>query len=339
MHSLMTPVRLDEILGKFPERKIAVFGDYFLDNYWILEESLNEVSLETGKVAYQVVAKRQSPGAAGTVASVLRALDVPVLAVGFSGDDGMGYDLRAQMSARGINLDYFRTEAAYFTPTYTKPMLRTAGVEEELNRMDIKNRQPMSRAFEDQMISAIDAVLPQVEALIVLDQVVERNCGVVTDRVRHHLAQVSASQPEKLIMADSRAHIGEFRQVGIKVNNFEARHIAASQAEAPLHEVARQLYQASQRPVVITQGEKGILVCDQQGWFEIPTIKLEGPIDVVGAGDSVTASMTAALCAGASLQEAALIGNVTASLIVQQIGTTGTATRADVRKRFCEKFI
>jgi rfaE bifunctional protein kinase chain/domain len=338
MQPLLSPARLDEILAKLPQIKIAVIGDFFLDNYWILEESLNEISLETGKVAYQVVAKRKSPGAAGTVASVLRSLDVNVLAVGFSGDDGMGYDLRAAMSERGINLDHFITVKECFTPTYTKPMLRTAGEEEELNRIDIKNRQPISAALEDQIITAIDTVMPQVDALIILDQVVERNCGVVTDRVRSHLADMSTSQPEKIILADSRAHIGEFRKLGIKVNNFEARQIVNSQ-DIPLQDVARQLYQASGRPVIITQGAKGILVCDQHGWFEIPTIKIEGPIDVVGAGDSVTASMTAALCAGATLQEAALIGNITASLIVQQIGTTGTATRAEVRERFCQKFI
>jgi len=339
MQLLMTPARLDEILEKLPQMNIAVIGDFFLDNYWILEESLNEISLETGKVAYQVVATRQSPGAAGTVASVLRSLDVNVLAVGFSGNDGMGYDLRAAMTQRGINLDHFITLGECFTPTYTKPMLRTAGVEEELNRIDIKNRQPMSPAFEDLMITNIDTILPQVDALIVLDQVVERNCGVITDRVRKHLTRISLALPEKIIMADSRSHIGEFHKLGIKVNNFEARQIAARQTDVPLQDVAQQLYQTSQRPVVITQGEKGILVCDQQGWFEIPTIKIEGPVDVVGAGDSVTASMTAALCAGATLREAAVIGNVTASLIVEQIGTTGTATRSEVRDRFCQKFI
>ena len=82
-----------------------------------------------------------------------------------------------------------------------------------------------------------------------------------------------------------------------------------------------------------------MLVCDQDGWYEVPTICIPGPIDVVGAGDSVMASLTAALCAGASLREAALIGNVTASLTVQQIGMTGTATRDEVLERFNTKFI
>lgn len=335
----MTPQRLDEILEKFPRVKIAVVGDFFLDNYWVLEESLNEISLETGKVAYQVVAKRKSPGAAGTVSSVLRSLEINLYAVGFSGDDGLGYDLRREMQNRGMNLEYFFTFGDRFTPTYTKPMLRSHGVEEELNRFDIKNRTPLSPTCEDQLIAAIDEVIEKVDALIVLDQVQERNCGVVTDRVRAHLAELGAAREDRLILVDSREHIAEFHNMGIKVNNFEARQIVGGTEEIPLSEVAARLYEKNRRPVVVTRGEKGMLVCDQDGWYEVPTIRIEGPIDVVGAGDSVTASLTAALCAGANLREAALLGNVTASLIVQQIGTTGTATRAEVRERFCDRFI
>ena len=127
MQPLMTPARLDEILEKLPQMKIAVVGDFFLDNYWILEESLNEISLETGKVAYQVVAKRKSPGAAGTVSSILRSLDVNVMAVGFSGDDGHGYDLRAgNENSEGSTSTISSPLGECFTPTYTKPMLRTA---------------------------------------------------------------------------------------------------------------------------------------------------------------------------------------------------------------------
>ncbi len=335
----MKPERLEEILSAFPRINVAVVGDFFLDNYWILEESLNEISLETGKIAYQVVAKRKSPGAAGTVSSVLRSLDVNVHAVGFSGDDGLGYDLRREMKNRGMNLDEFFTFEDRFTPTYTKPMLLSNGVEEELNRIDIKNREPLSRAHEDVLIAAIDRIIDKVDAVIVLDQVQEQNCGVVTDRVRAHLAKLGAEREDRIILADSREHISEFRSMGIKVNNFEARQIVGGTDDISLSDVAQQLYQMSQRTVIITRGEKGMLVCDQDGWYEVPTICISGPIDVVGAGDSVMASLTAALCAGASLREAALIGNVTASLTVQQIGTTGTATRNEVLERFNTKFI
>jgi bifunctional ADP-heptose synthase (sugar kinase/adenylyltransferase) len=70
--------RLRSLLDRFPDTHVLVVGDYFLDRYLILDRALSEVSLETGLEAYQVVDVRCSPGAAGTVTSNLRALDVQV---------------------------------------------------------------------------------------------------------------------------------------------------------------------------------------------------------------------------------------------------------------------
>ncbi|MBL7202270.1 MAG: hypothetical protein ISS56_19190, partial [Anaerolineae bacterium] len=85
--------RLRSLLDRFPDLHILVVGDYFLDRYLIIDRELGEISLETGLEAYQVVDVRCSPGAAGTVTSSLRALDIQVSALGIIGDDGMGYEL------------------------------------------------------------------------------------------------------------------------------------------------------------------------------------------------------------------------------------------------------
>ena len=68
----------------------------------------------------------------------------------------------------------------------------------------------------------------------------------------------------------------------------------------------------------------------------VPGIRVHRPIDVVGAGDSVMAGIVSSLCCGASPTEAALVGNLVASITIQQIGTTGTATREQVLKRYKE---
>ena len=70
----MTLERLAELIDRFPEQRIAVVGDFFLDKYLDVDPALAELSLETGKTAHQVVAVRPSPGAAGTVVSNLSAL-------------------------------------------------------------------------------------------------------------------------------------------------------------------------------------------------------------------------------------------------------------------------
>jgi len=335
----MTRERLQSLLDRFPGLRIAVAGDFFLDRYLILDSSLTEVSLETGLDAYQVVAKRHSPGAAGTVASNLKALGVgDVLAVGVIGDDGEGYELRRAIDRIGVDRKHLIIRSDLFTPTYTKPMLRENGKERELNRLDVKNRRPMPEDVQDEVIRRVRECLEDVDAVIVGDQVQERDCGVVTDRVREALAGMAA-ESGKVFFADSRTRIGEFSNFIVKPNRLEAVLAvnADFEGEPTIEEVqaaGRALLQRTGRPVYITLGERGILLLSEEGQDEIPAVPVEGEIDIVGAGDSTTAGIVCGLCAGATLQEAGLLGNIVASITIQQLGTTGTASPGQVLARF-----
>ncbi|MCZ7544701.1 MAG: PfkB family carbohydrate kinase [Anaerolineae bacterium] len=77
-----------------------------------------------------------------------------------------------------------------------------------------------------------------------------------------------------------------------------------------------------------------MLVVDAAGVTYAPGVPVEGPIDIVGAGDSAVAGLASALCAGATPVEAALVGNLAASVTVRQLGTTGTASRAQMLQAF-----
>ena len=83
----MNQARLNVLLNQFPHRQVLVVGDFFLDEYLIIDRQLSEPSLETGLEAYQVVDIRHSPGAAGTVVSNLRALGVAATALGVIGQE------------------------------------------------------------------------------------------------------------------------------------------------------------------------------------------------------------------------------------------------------------
>jgi sugar/nucleoside kinase (ribokinase family) len=100
-------------------------------------------------------------------------------------------------------------------------------------------------------------------------------------------------------------------------------------------EIGDELFRRNHKPVFLTVGAQGILMFTETGGEHIPAVPVSGEIiDVVGAGDSVMAGIVAALCSRAEPSEAALLGNLVASITIQQIGTTGTATPAQVRKRF-----
>ena len=79
-------------------------------------------------------------------------------------------------------------------------------------------------------------------------------------------------------------------------------------------------------------GADGMFVTDPD-WAPIPGIRVDGDTDTTGAGDSATAGCVLALCSGASCAEAAVVGNLVASITVQQLATTGTASPDDLQPR------
>ena len=341
----LTPARLRTLLSAFPPLRIGVIGDFFLDAYYDCDPTLDEKSLETGRTCYQVVGHRRQAGAAGTVAANLRALGVgEVAAVGYCGDDGEGYELRRAMCGLGLELTDFVTAPDRLTPTYGKPcyvdkIRRGRPVIEELERLDSKNRSPTPVGLQDEMIDRVHAGLDRWDAIVLVDQVAEANCGVLTTRVRRAITTSLADRERPLALADSREPIGQFRNAILKPNQHEAFTACRgkgrlSLATARKHAIA--LHRRTSRPVFLTLGARGMLVADADTTARVPAICVSGPLDIVGAGDACSATISAALAAGARPVEAATLATLAASITVQQLGTTGTATPIQIRRRLQE---
>jgi rfaE bifunctional protein kinase chain/domain len=340
---MLTTDRLEWMLARIPALNVAVLGDLFLDRYLDIDGGLVEASVETGQRAYQVVKIRSYPGAAGTVINNLAALGVSRIdAISVIGDDGEGYELCQALRALGVvvSTGVFAWEGRR-TPTYTKPMLHESGQPpRELNRLDIKNHSGLPAAAEDRLLQALDDAWPRVHALLVLDQLDRRKFGVVTDRVVDRLAELGSANPGKLILADSRERIDEFRAVSLKPNATECVRAvmrpSPTQGVPHVEDSAMELARRTGRAVFCTCGEQGILVAEsgRERPVRVPACPVAGPIDIVGAGDSTSAGIACALAAGASLEEAAAFGNLVASITIQQIGTTGTASPTQLRQRW-----
>jgi bifunctional ADP-heptose synthase (sugar kinase/adenylyltransferase) len=326
-------IDVEPILTRLPALRIGVFGDLFLDRYLDLDAALTEPSIETGLDAYQVVGVRSYPGAAGTVLNNLVALGVgAVVPIAVIGDDGEGRELWQALEALPrVRLEHLIRGRfpGFRTPTYTKPMLREAGrPSRELNRLDIKNRMPLAM-MNELMLPALEAAWDGLDALIVVDQVSEAGCGVVTAGARRKLAELAARSPGKFVLADSRERIGEFRGVSLKPNDAECRRAVSDEMNA--EDGALKLAARCGRVVFRTLGPKGILVAEPPRTTLVPAAAVEGPIDVVGAGDSTSAAIACAVAAGASYGDAAAFGNLVASITIRQLGVTGTATPQQLR--------
>jgi bifunctional ADP-heptose synthase (sugar kinase/adenylyltransferase) len=332
---LLDEVLVERVLAAVPRLNFGVLGDLFLDRYLDLDATLTEPSLETGLAAYQVVRVRPYPGAAGTVINNLVALGAGrVLPFAVIGDDGEGYELRQTLAKMpGVADMGLTTWPGRRTPTYTKPMLHEPGQPpRELNRLDIHNRALLPAEAEAQLLQRLEATWESLHGLVVLDQVSQADCGVVTPRVRDWVsAQVRERRTSFPILADSRERIGLFRDVCLKPNQRECLRASGTDVPEAIVRLCRQAGAA----VFCTRAESGILLAlpGKNDLEEVPAYPVQGPIDPVGAGDSTSAGIMCALAAGLSYAQSAAFGNLIASITVQQIGTTGTATPEQVRQR------
>lgn len=352
--------RLKSLLSAFPSLSIGLVGDLFLDRYLEIDSALDEPSIETGLTAYQVTRVRNSPGALGTVMNNLAALGFGRLApVTVLGDDGQAYDLLKALERLPVDATHIVRDAARLTPTYTKPLVRdarlpganggvssaTAGSSSsaspswrELNRLDLRTRAALSSETLARLREHLDEVFDATAGLIVLDQVAEEAQGVIGPAVREHLEVLARRDPAKLIFVDSRAQIGHFTCGTLKPN---ANECLAWLGRPPTDDLpaliaaVEELSAKTSRPLYCTLSERGMLVVEPGGRpIHAPGYPAPGPVDIVGAGDSATAGIVAALLAGATRVEAAAVGNLVASITVQQLGTTGTASPAQVVERW-----
>jgi rfaE bifunctional protein kinase chain/domain len=329
----MKTERFHAITSRYRDLTVAVAGDFCLDRYLEIDPTLREVSIETGLPVHNVSRVRAQPGGAGTIVNNLAALGVGrIVPIGFCGDDGEGYELRRELAALpGVGLDHFLITTERRTFTYCKPLVCEAGRPPvELSRLDSKNRTPTPGSVDDDLKQSITSVGSVIDALIVLEQVDIAGTGVVTDGVLQKINELAVARPELPILGDSRRGLAGWPAISFKMNAAELAAFLGRAEEPGIDEVkarAGELAARHARPVFVTLAGRGIVAAGPGGTVDhVPALPVRGPIDVVGAGDAVTANLAAALAAGASVREAIEMAAVASSLVIHQLGTTGTAS-------------
>jgi rfaE bifunctional protein kinase chain/domain len=329
--------RFRALTNRYRKLRLAVVGDFCLDRYLEIDPARKEISIETGLPVHNVVRVRSQPGGAGTILNNLAALGVgEIFPVGFAGDDGEGFELKRALSALpGVNTATFYLTAERRTFTYCKPLVVSPGrAPRELNRLDSKNWSPTPVSLQRRLAEGLRALAPKVDAIILLDQVDIPETGVVTRRLLQSIRALKREFPHLLVLADSRRSFAGYPPVALKMNRAELSRLAGQSRLIPLREVERAalvLARKKRNRCFVTLAEHGMLGAEPDGAVErLASWPVRGKIDVVGAGDSVTANLTTALAAGASVCESLHLANAAASIVVHKLGTTGTASITEI---------
>jgi rfaE bifunctional protein kinase chain/domain len=307
-----------EILRALPPLSALVVGDICLDRWCRYDPAEAEPSRETGIPRTAVVSVEVSPGAGGTVANNLAALGVGRVAVlGVLGDDGHGAELSRALGQRGIVSDLCVRTDSIQTFTYTKLINQATGIEDRA-RVDFINPAPIPTEVERQILNRLQQTFETFDVILISDQAETRHAdtnqvGVVTPAVRKLLADLALNYPNKIVWADSRARIAEFRNVILKPNQQEA---------AACHGDYSAWRRESGAPMLmVTHGAAGVLVVDEAGERWVRAMAVEHPVDICGAGDSFSAGAAMALHITRSPDLAARFGNLVASITVMKHGT------------------
>ena len=334
----MNLARFEKITSRYASLRPAIIGDFCLDRYLEIDPSKQEISIETGLRVHNVVNIRSQPGGAGTILNNLAALGVgEIHPIGFCGEDAEGFELRLALQARaGVEMGHFLATHLRRTFTYCKPLLMHPGKPpEELNRFDSKNWTPTPALVQGQILDAASQLAEDMDAFILLDQVDVPETGVVTRRVLELVDSIGKNRPDLLLLADSRRALRDFPSVTFKMNAAELCALSGAPQSGNLEEIntiAATLARKQGHCVFVTLSERGILGASPEGEVEhLPALPVRGPIDIVGAGDAVTANLAAAMAAGASMIEAMEIAMAAASIVIHQLGTTGTASVSQIR--------
>ena len=328
----MNKEQLKNILKKISSVKIVVIGDFCLDAYWFIDETMSEISIETNEVTRPVRQQRYSLGGAGNVANNLASMRIEdIRAFGVIGTDPFGAEMVRIMHNAGISTGNMLVQKDnWSTHTYAKPYIE----DRELNRVDFGNFNQLSNETADTLIANLTREIPEVDIILINQQVPS---GIHTDYFRKRLLEVVLKFPKKIFMVDSRNFNDYYSGTIRKMNDSEAARLCGYKTmpedSIPYTEVvsfAKMLYERFSKPLFITRGSRGSLTIDKSGISESPGLMILSKVDTVGAGDSYLAGAASSLAAGYSMEVSATIGTFVAGVTVQKLFQTGTATPEEI---------
>jgi D-beta-D-heptose 7-phosphate kinase/D-beta-D-heptose 1-phosphate adenosyltransferase len=329
--------RARQILVAATKTRVLVLGDVMLDQF--IWGGVSRISPEAPVPVVEFERESFMPGGAANVARNLTALGVPVEIFGAIGSDDAGRRLKTLLKEQKIGCSGLVTHAARHTSVKT----RIVAHKQQMVRIDRETRDGLDGKLTSRLLAGFKSKLPKAAAVIVGDY----GKGVVTQPLLNEIKSLCRERGIWLCFDPKPVHhlnlsclslITPNRKEAFELANLPDPAMAGRYlnplADKKLMLVAERLLNEL-RPAVllITLGELGMLLCQRgQKPFHIPTVAQE-VYDVSGAGDTVIATFTLAIAAGASPVEAAILSNHAAGIVVGKIGTAIT-TPEDLLKSF-----
>ena len=320
--TLLSATRVRELLSAATRSRVLVVGDVMLDQFtW---GKVTRISPEAPVPVVEFDRESFMPGGAANVARNLAALETPTELFGVVGHDTAANHVRDLLASQKVDCRGLVAEVGRHTSTKT----RIVAHQQQVVRVDRESRHDLKPATTLRLLAALEKSVQKADAVIVGDY----GKGVVTQALLDGLKKLCRGRGVWLSLDPKPVHHLKLEGLSlITPNRKEAFELAGLSDDTrnpdPLHDTALMktaealLTKLQPALLLITLGELGMLLCQRhEKPFHIPTVAQE-VFDVSGAGDTVIASFTLAIAAGAAPVEAAIFSNHAAGIVVGKVGT------------------
>ncbi len=296
----------------FKTKTVIVAGDLILDKY--VEGVVRRISPEAPVPVVELKREEYKPGGAANVAVLLRHLGARVHLLGVIGDDENGNLLLSLIQNEGVDTSLVVREEKRPTTVKTRVISRS----QHIVRLDKEVTRPVSTRTEQHVIKLLNRYISDADAILIEDYdkgfltpnliefLKKSNLPLYVDPKIKNMAYytgVRLLKPNLREFMDSSGYRNSIDDVEFYENAYDFRKIQRADI------------------LLITLGERGMLMLEDGKILKIPTIKRD-VYDVTGAGDMVIAAFTMADLSGYSSLDAALISSVAAGIEVTKMGAT-----------------
>ena len=319
---------MQSLLNAFHDLHILVIGDIMLDRYIV--GSVSRISPEAPVPVVEVQERNDHLGAAGNVAANLRSLGAKCSLLGTVGEDDAGERVKELLTSQVI--DFYTSPLKKGCCTIVKE--RIIGNHQQLCRLD-QEHQPYCYYIHSQAsISWIRERLEGLDGIIFSDYAK----GVLSSKFVADVQSMARLKGIFVAMDPKPKSQLQFSGLDLITPNYKEACILA-EVDSGLNDkpsmelICKNLYERYQtKNLVITLGENGMQIGRREKMGKRLCISAQQVYDVSGAGDTAIAALSLALCAGASLEDAVLLANTSASIVVGQIGTAQPTQQAIINR-------
>ena len=310
-------------LDRLRNPRILIIGDFAIDE--MVFGQTERISREAPVLILQHSETKMILGTASNAANNISALNCGKAgAIGVLGDDYYGGVLIEALNKANINTDYMVVDKSRKTTTKTRISGSCSqSITQQIVRIDRQTKTSLSPDIEAKIIENIKKAIPLYDGVILSDY----HLGCLTENVIKAAVE-TAKAHNKIIVADIQKDMEKYKGVtAITPNQPDSEKFLGYfiNDEESLKKAGEELSKKLDlKYTLITRGEKGMVLFnntkDKPVMTKIPAFNKKEVFDVTGAGDTVVAAFTLALCAGMGPEYAMVVGNLAASIVIRQFG-------------------